>query len=254
MADLNVQAKNWALTRFAERPLSKSALIPRELFELEKAYLVKLNGFHLAPYRNNRRNIDKSGFIAFNGNYYWIPEGIKGMVEIVEYETKIAVYQKHQKLIEYVLPAWNVKNTKFTPKELKQLTRQPNNRKKGCGEEEKKLRQSGEAVGCYLDFILSQECRIKQKPQLIRGLHRLSKKVTAELFTRCIQRALKYRVTSLKSVEKIAGSFLAGCIGSQREIPASDDYENRSTYQQGRISGEEDLRQYCKQSEEDEHE
>jgi len=254
MADLNVQAKSWAVERFAGRPLSKSALIPRELFELEKAYLVKLNGFHFAPYRNRERLVDKYGFIAFNGNYYWMPEGIKGMVKIVEYETKITVYQKHRKLIEYALPDWDVKNVRFAPEEYKHLTKQPNNRKKGCGEEEEKLRRLGEAAVCYLDFILSPECIIRQKPQLIRGLYRLSKKMTAELFTRCMQRALEYRITSLKSVEKIAGSFLEGSIGVQLEIPATDDYEKRSAYQQGRVSREEDLRQYRKLSEADGHE
>ena len=60
---------SWAVERFAGRPLSKSALIPRELFEVEKTYLVKLNGFHFAPYRNRERIVDKYGFIAFNGNW-----------------------------------------------------------------------------------------------------------------------------------------------------------------------------------------
>lgn len=78
--------------------------------------------------------------------------------------------------------------------------------------------------------------------------------MTAELFTRCMQRALGYRITSLKSVEKIAGSFLEGSIGVQLEIPATDDYEKRSAYQQGRVSREEDLRQYRKLSEADGHE
>ena len=254
MADLNVQAKSWSVERFASRPLSKSALVPCQLFKHEKAYLVKLDTFLLPPYRNHARLVDKYGFIAFNGNYYWMPEGIRGKVKIVEYETKITVYQKHRKLIEYLLPAWDVKNRRIAPGEYMHLTKQPNNRKKECGEEEKKLRCLGAAAVRYLDFILSPACSLRQKPRMIRGLYRLSKKVTAELFTRCMQRALAYRITSLKSVERIAGSFLSDSIGGRLEIPISDNYENRSAYQQGRVSREEDLQQYRKLVEDDDHE
>ena len=66
-----------------------------------------------------------------------MPEGIKGMVKIVEYETKITVYQKHRKLIEYALPDWDVKNVRFAPEEYKHLTKQPNNRKKDVAKRRK---------------------------------------------------------------------------------------------------------------------
>ena len=171
--DLNAQAKEWATERFARRPLSKSALIPLELFEYEKPYLIKLPSYIDEPYQHHERNIDKSGFVAFNGNYYWIPEEIIGKTKIIEYEKKISIYQKHEKLIEYDLPAWDVKNKKIVPKEKAGITRQPNNLKKGKDSEEKKLRQLGDIVSKYLDFILGKECTIKQKPKFIRELYRL---------------------------------------------------------------------------------
>lgn len=252
--DLNAQVKSWALERFAGRPLSKSALIPNELFELEKAYLVKLTEFIDEPFQYHERIIDKYGYIAFNGNYYWIPEGIKGRVKIVEYENRITMYQKHKKLIEYVLPAWDVKNTQFIPEEMKNITRQPNNRKKKHNEEEKKLRKLGDTVAGYLDFILSPECMIKQKSRFIRELYRLSKKMTKELFLKCIRRALKYKITRIESLEKIAGKLLKNNIEHQVEIPSPDHYENRLTYQKGRVSREGDLKEYQKLIEDNNHE
>jgi len=252
--DINAQVKSWALERFAHRPLSKSALIPEKLFELEKTYLIKLPEYIDEPYQYHERNIDSCGFIAFNGNYYWIPEGIKGKVKIVEYEKKIRVYQKHKHLVEYSLPAWDVKNRKFIPQEMTGITRQPNNRKKGKDEEETKLRQSGDIVASYLDFILGKECTVRQKPRLIRELFRLSKKMTSELFITCIQRALKYKITRIESVEKIAGYLVENNIEQHVEIPFSDEYENRSSYQKGRTSCEEDLTHYQRLIEEKNHE
>lgn len=252
--DLNTQAKNWALERFANRPLSKSALIPGELFELEKPYLVKLTEYIEEPYQYHERIIDRYGYIAFNGNYYWIPEGIKGKVKIVEYEKRITIYQKRKKLVEYVLPAWDVKNDQFVPENMKSITRQPNNRKKKHNEEEKKLRLLGDTVAGYLDFILAPECTIKQKPRLVRELYRLSKKMTKELFVKCIKRAMKYKITRIESLAKIAGSFLNNNIQHQIDFSLSNDYENRASYQQGRTSREGDLKQYQRLIEDDNHE
>jgi hypothetical protein len=254
LEDLNTQAKDWALERFANRPLSKSALIPGELFEFEKTYLVKLTEYIEEPYQYHERIIDRYGYIAFNGNYYWIPEGIKGKVKIVEHEKRITIYQKYRKLVEYNLPPWDVKNNQFVPENMKNVTRQPNNRKKKHNEEEKKLRQMGDTVVSYLDFILSPECIIKQKSRLIRELYRLSKKMTKELFVKCIKRAMKYKITKIESLAKIAGNLLNNNIQHQLDFSSSNDYENRPSYQQGRISREGDLKQYQRLIEDDNHE
>jgi hypothetical protein len=252
--DLNAQVRVWALDRFANRPLSKSALIPKDLFELEKAYLVKLPEFIDEPFQYHERIIDQYGYIAFNGNYYWIPEGIKGKVKIVEYENRITLYQKHKKLVEYAKPAWDIKNSQIVPEEMKNITRQPNNRKKKHNEEEKKLRKLGDTVTGYLDFILSSECMIKQKSRFIRELYRLSKKMTKELLLKCISRALKYKITKIASLVKIAGEFLKNNNGHQVEISLPDQYEDRPSYQKGRVSREGDLKEYQKLIEDNNHE
>jgi hypothetical protein len=116
--DLNNQAYDWACNRFANRPLSLTKLIPIELFEFEKNRLIKLNQNLMPPYLSHNRLIDQYGYIAFNGNYYWVPDEADDKkntgrnVLIIEYPDKINIYQNHRILTSYPLPDDNVRNKK----------------------------------------------------------------------------------------------------------------------------------------------
>jgi hypothetical protein len=78
--------------------------------------------------------------------------------------------------------------------------------------------------------------------------------MTKELFVKCIKRAMKYKITRIESLAKIAGSFLNNNIQHQIDFSSSNDYENRASYQQGRTSREGDLKQYQRLIEDDNHE
>lgn len=243
--DLNNQARRWCLERFAARPLSKTKLIPCRLFEQEKASLIKLPDYIPQPYCWHDRGCDNFGFAAFNGNYYWLPEGIKGRVNILEYEKRIEIYQNRKKLIGYDLPEYDVKNQKITPAGMEDVLRQqPRNLKKGYEEEAKQLRAQGEHVACYLDYIFSAECTIKQKPRFVRELYRLSGQMAKELFASCIERAMKYKIDRIDSLVNIARLLLNEGGEYCAEITGTPDFENRAAYQQGRISRDEDLGLY----------
>ncbi len=110
LEDLNRQALDWATRRFASRPQSKTRLIPQELFEQEKPYLIKLPVFIEPPYQEHKRMVDTYGYVAFDGNYYWVPGKVKGRLTVIEYNKNICVYHNHKKLIEHELAVWNVKN------------------------------------------------------------------------------------------------------------------------------------------------
>ncbi len=73
LPQLNRQAFEWATNRYANRPQAKTGLIPSQLFEHEKSSLVCLPEFIHPPYQRHQRVIDEYGFIAFDGNYYWVP-------------------------------------------------------------------------------------------------------------------------------------------------------------------------------------
>ncbi len=247
LEDMNKQALAWATDRYAQRPQSKTRLIPIELFEKEKPFLTKIPTYVHPPYLPPvERDIDQYGYVAFNANYYWIPGKLKGKANIIEYGSHIEIYQKRKMLIKYDLPDWNIKNEKFTPEGVNTNPYEPNNRKKGCKEEEKFLRDINHVCCEYLDFIKSDQSDVKLKPRFIRDLYNLSKKMTGSLFLECIKRALKYHVTKIASIEKIAGQLVKNDIYKVPEVSVDNDYENREEYQKGRFSNEADPDTYQK--------
>ena len=242
--DLNRKAFDWAIRRFASRPQSKTRLIPRELFEQEKPYLVKLPAYIEPPYQEHKRGVDPYGYVAFDANYYWVPIKAKGKLPVIEYEKSISIYHNHKKLESYPLPSWDVKNEKFAPPGVAAPFQAPRSRKYGCKEEEKQLRQMGEVCCAYLDYIQSTACKIPQKPKFIRELYRLAKKMSRSLFLKTIERAFKYQVSAIASIERIAEQLITHEMQALPEIPLSNQYENRKAYQEGRFSAEADLRRY----------
>jgi hypothetical protein len=72
LEDLNRQALDWATLRCMNRPVGKSKLIPAKAFEFEKGYLTRLPERISPPYLDFQRGVDQYGYIAFDGNFYWI--------------------------------------------------------------------------------------------------------------------------------------------------------------------------------------
>ena len=64
----------------------------------------------------------------------------------------------------------------------------------------------GPAVNAYLDFALPTKGI--QRHEFIRRLLALSRKMSVELFSQSLERARKYRITSLETVERIARLYL----------------------------------------------
>ena len=246
---------DWATRRFASRPQSKTRLIPAELFEQEKPYLVKLPAFLEPVYQEHERKVDPYGYVAIDGNFYWVPEKVKGKLTVVEYEGHICIYQNHKKLIEHHLAPWNVKNKQISPEGVAVPYQGPRSRKYGFKEEEKRLREMGGVCSAYLDYIHSADCRINRKPALIRELYRLAAKMSLSLFLSTIERAAEYRIASLASIERIAQQLIKEqmpAAGDIPDIPPPDPYESRSAYRQGRLSSEADLSRYRSLMEEQE--
>jgi len=253
LEDLNSQAFDWATRRFSSRPLSKTRLIPLELFEQEKPYLLKLPTCIEPPYQEHKRKVDPYGYVAFDGNYYWVPEKIRGRLTVIEYDGRIGIYRSHRKLIEHELAPWYVKNKQIAPEGIPVPHQAPRSRKYGFKEEEKRLREMGKVCSAYLDYIQSTTCRIHQKPRFIRELYRLSKQTSRSLFLITVERAAEYRLASILSLERIARQLMErDMFEAPLCIPPPEGYENRESYQQGRFSQEEDLGRYRKLMEEQE--
>jgi len=251
LEDLNKQAFDWATRRFAFRPQSKTRLIPQEIFEQEKPYLLELAAYIEPPYQEHKRTVDPYGYVAFDGNYYWVPEKVKGKLTVIEYEKSICIYHNHKKFVDYELAPWDVKNKQITPEGIAVPSHMPRNRKYGFKEEEKRLREMGQVCCAYLDYVRSKACRIPQKPRFIRELYRLAKKMSSSLFLNTIERALEYQISSIASIERISEQLINQQMHELPDIPISNQYENRKEYQVGRFSTEADLKKYKQLMEEE---
>ena len=242
LSDLNQQALEWATKRYAHRPQSKTRLIPSQLFESEKASLLKLPEYIHPPNQNHRRVVDQYGYIAFNANFYWVPATRMKSLTVIEYADHIALYDTaHNKLISHELYDELTKEeicapshvqSKVTPRYI------PNNMKNSSKEEELRLRQEGETVCRYLDFIISAESKTVHRHRFIKNLYNLRKKTTAALFVAAMERALEYKVNDMSRITNIFSVILRQPIYEKPSECNPQDYTQRDEYIAGKYTAE----------------
>jgi hypothetical protein len=249
LEDLNQQAFDWATNRMANRPVSKTGLIPAQAFEYEKAYLNKLPPYITPPYLFLARGTDQYGYASVDGNFYWVPGTKRFDVNVLRFSDHIKIYRKRNLLAHYELPPDGVKNEKFWPEGSPPPPNQPKNRKKPTAREEKKLRTSAEQVDAYLDFALKSMGR--EKHRFIRGLYGLYQKIALSLFVKTIERALKYRITDMETIERIALLLMRDGHYDMPSVQIDQDYQQRESYLEGRFSDDVDLSIYDKMMEEE---
>lgn len=240
--DLNHQALEWSTVRMANRPVSKSGLVPAKAFETEQQYLVPIAHGIEPPYRSHIRATDQYGYAAFNSNYYWVPGNSRADVTVLEYADHLKIYRKRELLAEYKLSHAGIKNQLISPEGLPAPAYKPRSRKRPTDWEEKKLRAMGGDVDAYLNFALQGKGIPKHR--FIRQLFSLSQKIAPSIFVATTQRALKYRISDIETIERIALLYLNA---GQTEISftnIAEDFESREAYQQGCFSDSVDLEAY----------
>ncbi len=247
LEDLNAQAILWATVRYAQRPQSKTKLIPVELLEAEKGHLVKLPDYISVPYLPLERHIDEYGYVSFDGNYYWVPELVSvPRVTVLQHAYHLRVMVGTREVARHAIAADGVKNQRIMPPGHTTAPRGvPKNRKVGCEQEEKRLRELGEPVGAYLDKVMSKETPIPQKPAFIRRLYTLSRQLGRSVFLSALDRALAYEVWDLAAIERIAHLAIhadtAGASPAQGIPEYYQDYQQRSSYREGQFTNENDI-------------
>ena len=252
LEDLNRQAFEWATVRIENRPQAKTGLITAKAFEHERDYLVKLPAHLPAPYRIHARGTDQYGYIAFAGNYYWVPGTKRDEIKVLEYSDQLKLYKAGECLADYSLPADGVKNERFSPEGLPEPRHKPNNRKKPTQQEEKRLRAMAESVDAYLDFALKPKGI--QRHGFIRKLFALSRKTTPALFITSIERAHKYKITDIATVERIVVLNMTAGASTLPFAEIDEDFRQRDTYREGRLTDSPDLSIYDENIQEDDHE
>ncbi len=136
----------------------------------------------------------------------------------------------------------SVKNKLIPPEGQQKPLYQPKNRKKPSGKEENILRKAAKEIDDYLTFAIKNG--VKQKHRFIRGLYGLYRKIAFEVFIKTVKRALRYRITDIKTIERIATLQLtAGNV--QLPLPQIDrQLEKRDAYIEGYFADDVDLSVY----------
>jgi hypothetical protein len=241
--DLNRQAFIWATEKFANRPQSKTGLVPARAFEAEQCSLTKLPPDLPAPYRPVQRKVDAYGYIPFDANYYWVPGEDLGVAKVLEYDKHIAIYKHQQLLAEYRLPSKGTRLELFHPEGFEKPKRKPRG---GIGKdtkyEEKILKEISPIIVEYLAFLKDQKGI--QRNRLIRYLHSLSVRVTTDIFVATIKRALQYRISDRQTIEEIAELILRQDEHIAPQIVADGSLKDRPSYQEGFVTDTPDMEGY----------
>ena len=234
LEDLNRQALEWSTVRMDYRPQTKAKIVPAKAFEHEIGFLTALPAHLPAPYLLHERDTDQYGYIAFNGNYYWVPGAQRDQVKVLEYGDRLKLYRARECVAEYPLALDGIKNAQYRPEGQPPPRHHAHNRRDRTQAEEKHLRNAGAAVGAYLDFALPKKGI--QRHQLVRQLLGLSRRMTPELFVRSIERAHTYRITEAATIERIAGLFLHQGLGELPRPEVDEAFRERAAYQEGALT------------------
>lgn len=250
LEDLNRQAFDWSTVRMDNRPVAETGLIPAKAFEHERAYLIELPRHLPAPYLIHERGTDQYGYTSFDGNYYWVPGTERDDVRAFEYSDRLKIYQARKCVAEYRLPADGVKNQRFSPEGMPPPRHQPKNRKRPTEEEEKRLRAVSPAVAAYLDFALKGEGGI-QRHRFVRELFAMTSRMPSSVFVQTIERALRYQIVSMETIERIALLYLTQDTPKLPCVAVDEAFRQREAYLEGSLTDAPDFSLYDKLLEED---
>jgi transposase len=251
LEDLNAQGLDWATKRLANRPVSKTGLIPASAFEYEKPFLKKVAGFIPEPYLVHKRQTDQYGYVSFEANFYWVPGTSRVEVTVLQYHDRMTLYHARKLLVEYALPPQGIKNERFWPPDITRPAYEPKDRKKPTAHEEQTLRATAGVVAEYLQFAI--KAGGKPKHRFIRELYSLHRKLAPDLFITTIQRALTYRISDIATLERIAILLMRTDSHELTFLEIDSEFQNREAYLEGRFTDEVDLSAYEKMLPDDEN-
>src|SRR5262249_24834634 len=149
-------------------------------------------------------------------------------VRVLEYSDRLKIYSRRDLLVEYALPAHGVTNKCFSPEGFPKPRYQPKHRAQPTAEEEKRLRAMGEEVGAYLDFALNPKGN--ERHRFLRELFRLAQEMTPALFLKALERALKYQITTIETVRRIAVLEMSQGVETLPSVEVDESLEKREAY------------------------
>jgi len=186
------------------------------------------------PYKVHQRDTDQYGYIAFAANFYWVPGTDRGEAKVLQYADRLKIYKEWACLAEYRLAADGVRNQRFSPEGLPPPPHQPKNRREPTQEEEKRLRALAPSVSAYLDWVL--ERKGPGRHRFLRSLLALSRKMSPELFVQSVERAAKFRIEDMPTIERIAWLYLQQGTGVLPSAAVDEQFTQREAYLEGSLT------------------
>jgi transposase len=244
LEDLNRQALKWSTVTMAQRQLTKKKIIPVQLFENEKVYLQKIPSHLPRPYLTHERMTDQYGYIAFDGNYFWVPGRSREHILVLEYSNCLKLFAHRKEIAEYGLPDSTIKQERFAPEGKLPPRRFARPNIDSSRTLAAQLRASSKELSDYLDLALKHQ---GVRPySFLASLYHLHRKIPKDIFTKAIARAFKYQIYDHKSIERII-VYQMNAVNLVVPDPKIDpDYCNRETFLNGQYSQAPDLSQYDK--------
>jgi hypothetical protein len=182
------------------------------------------------------RRIDQYGYVELGSNYYWVPGKERGDVKVFVYSDRMKISQNRVCVMEYPLAGEGVRNERITPPGLPAPPHQPHNRKRPTEAEEKRLRALAPVVNQYLDFALATRSGLARH-HFVRELYALSQHMTQSLVVQTMERALRYRITDIDTLRRIARlSAQQGQMDLHFTVEVDDSFSEREAYEEGRLS------------------
>jgi len=249
LEDLNQQALDWSTVRMENRPQTKAGLIPAQVFEHERTFLIALPPHLPPPYKLLQRGTDQYGYITLDANFYWVPGTGRDEVTVLRYADRLKIYKARECLAEYLLPADGVRNARFSPKGLPPPPHHPNNRRAPTQEEEKRLRAIAASVSAYLDWVLTLKGQGRHR--FLRSLLALSRKMSPDLFIKSVERAAKFRIEDIQTIERIALIYLQQGTEILPAVAVDEQFTLREAYLEGSLTEAPDLSIYQDPPQED---
>lgn len=243
LEDLNRQAFEWATVRMHQRPVGKTGLIPAQAFEHERGYLQPLPPQLPAPYLAHQRGTDQYGYVLFQGNYYWTPGAKREDVKLLEYADCLKIFQGRICAAQYPLPPDGVKNAHYSPEGQPRPRHLPKHRSHGSQQEEQRLRALGPEVEAYVNYALEQALGVRRH-RFLRELFALSRRVTLTVFMQAVERARRYRVVELLTLERIVWLCMSQQQPPHPQAEVDHGFRERPAYLEGCLTDEPDLSIY----------
>jgi transposase len=242
LEDLNRQAFDWASVRMEHRAQTSARIVPAKAFELEKAHLAVVPPGLSAPYRVHPRVIDQYGYVAFGGNWYWVPGESRGDANVLEFAERVEICRGHDVLASYPRPAELVRDRRFSPEGMPRPKHGPRRSPRPTAEEELRLRSLAPAVDAYLTWALATSG--VRRHHYVRGLFALSQQMGPDLFVRSVERAHRYKVGDLDGLERIARVLMTFAEALVQPVESDACYRQSEAYREGEFAGGPDLTAY----------